>query len=105
MIGFGAAFVRVAARPYSATGFTAGTNPFLMLDEMDVPFQRRHPAEYQEPTMKAKIIVTVLLALASATALSSAFADDVVAAQQGDGGGMTSQQQGEFPGMVCQGCH
>ena len=55
--------------------------------------------------MKAKILVTVLLALASATALSSAFADDVVAAQQGDGGGMTSQQQGEFPGMVCQGCH
>ena len=30
----------------------------------------------------------------SATALSSAFADDMVAAQQG-----------EFPGMVCQGCH
>jgi len=65
--------------------------------------------------MKAKIIVTVLLALVGATALSSAFADDMAAAQQGSGSGMTSQQQGggemeaaqqgEFPGMVCQGCH
>ncbi|WP_426400449.1 hypothetical protein ACN9M1_20740 [Ralstonia sp. R-29] len=66
--------------------------------------------------MKAKIIVTVLLALISATGLSSVFADDMVAAQQGSGGDMTSQQQGsggdmtfqqqgEFPGMVCQGCH
>ena len=67
--------------------------------------------------MKAKFILTVLLALATATAFSPVYADDMMAAQQADnGGGMSSQQQsnedmaaaqreGEAAGMVCQGCH